>query len=152
MSDQSKETPADKLKREKAEKAQQDALDAEKQKLTDAAAAEADAIARDNEILAEKQRKADEDLAKDDAAMKEYQAKVSKAAEAAINDDQPEATVEEDDPAPANAQQDAAKQLETIALAYPLTTPDEHIVFGFGGNMFRLGQLRALFNLKRGGA
>jgi hypothetical protein len=43
----------------------------------------------------------------------------------------------------------AAKKLRLIATAYPLTTPDEHTVFGFGGHRFSLGELRALFSLQR---
>ena len=44
---------------------------------------------------------------------------------------------------------EAAALLELIARSYPTTTPDEHTVFGFGGHKCTLGDMRALFNLKK---
>lgn len=152
------ESPADKLKRQKAERAQQDALDAEKKKLEDAAVAEQAGIDADNKALAEKQRLADEKSAKDDAAMKAHQAKVDEASKAATEDD--ESDGEDEQPAlrpgqtrlpPDNTDDRAAaiKSLENIAISYPLTTPDSHVIFGFAGIRFTLGELRAIFNLRR---
>jgi len=42
----------------------------------------------------------------------------------------------------------AFKHLRTIAMSYPRTTPDEHVIFGFGGEKFSLGQLRDLTNIR----
>lgn len=44
----------------------------------------------------------------------------------------------------------AATNLRRIAQSYPLTTPDEHTIFGFGGFKFTLGELRALFDMQSG--
>jgi hypothetical protein len=41
----------------------------------------------------------------------------------------------------------AAENLKAIALSYQRSSPDSHVVFGFGGRKFTLGELRALFNL-----
>jgi hypothetical protein len=43
--------------------------------------------------------------------------------------------------------EDAHDKLRRIAVSYPQTTPDEHTVFGFGGERFNLGELRALFQI-----
>ena len=42
----------------------------------------------------------------------------------------------------------SAEKLRLIALSYPLTTPDEHIIFGFGGYKYTLGDLRDLTNVR----
>lgn len=42
----------------------------------------------------------------------------------------------------------AAEKLRLIALSYPLTTPDEHVIFGFGGHKYTLGDLRDLTNIR----
>lgn len=41
----------------------------------------------------------------------------------------------------------AVRKLRLIAVAYPQTTPDEHVIFGFGGHIFHLGDLRSLFGI-----
>lgn len=41
----------------------------------------------------------------------------------------------------------AAENLKAIALSYQRSSPDSHVIFGFGGKKFTLGELRALFNL-----
>lgn len=43
----------------------------------------------------------------------------------------------------------AGEKLRLIALSYPLTTPDEHRIFGFGGHVFTLGDLRNLMNIRQ---
>jgi hypothetical protein len=43
----------------------------------------------------------------------------------------------------------AGRKLRLIAMSYPQTTPNEHPVFGFGGHIFRLGDLRDLFALPK---
>jgi hypothetical protein len=45
--------------------------------------------------------------------------------------------------------EEAAKKLRLIAIAYPMTTPNEHTIFGFGGHRFVLGDLRDLFMLPK---
>jgi hypothetical protein len=119
------ESPADKLKREKAEKAEQDKLDAEKAALEEAAKAEEEGLKKDAELLAALDKKA-----------------------AALEDSRDDSA---SDTGKADAAHEAAKHLESIALEFPLSTPDEHVVFGFAGKKFTLGQLRSLFNLRRGG-
>lgn len=42
----------------------------------------------------------------------------------------------------------AAEKLRLIALSYPLTTPDEHVVFGFGGYRYTVGDLRDLTGVR----
>lgn len=42
----------------------------------------------------------------------------------------------------------AAEKLRLIALSYPLTTPDSHKIFGFGGYVFTLGELRDLMDIR----
>ena len=116
------------------------------------------------ELPADKlKREAAEKAAAEEAAKQqpELSDEAKKAQEAILNgpaDDEGDGADEEDgvltfqdaDPndkrAKANA---AAKKLRLIAVAYPLTTPDEHVVFGFGGHRFQLGELRALFDLQR---
>jgi vacuolar-type H+-ATPase subunit I/STV1 len=155
--DAGSESPADKLKREKAEKAAQDKLDADKAELEAKAKAEEEAIKRDNEILAQKQAEADAKSAADDARMKEHEAKVAEASRLAVDDDTSDG---EDEPAlrpgqtrlasvDSDDREAAIKNLETIALSYPLTTPDSHVIFGFGGVRFTVGELRSIFNLRR---
>ena len=133
-----KESPADKIKREAAEKADQKKLDEEKAKLEAEAKEQEAAIAADAE----------------------HQAKVDEAARAAIDDDESDGE-DEEQPARRPGQtfiptadidesEEAAKTLRQIAVSYPLTTPDSHVVFGFGGIKFSLGQLRALFRLQKG--
>lgn len=130
------ESPADRLKREKAEKAEQERLDAEKQKLIDAAAAEEAALKKDAETLA--------------AADAAKAAALNGPADGEGDGEEDPFPQARTDPNTAREEAVAAgKVLETIALSYPLTTPDEHTVFGFGGQRFTLGHLRALFNLKR---
>lgn len=43
----------------------------------------------------------------------------------------------------------AGQKLRSIALDYPLTTPDEQVVFGRGGITFTLGDLRDLTQVPR---
>lgn len=42
----------------------------------------------------------------------------------------------------------AAEKLRLIALSYPLTTGDEHVIFGFGGYKYTLGDLRDLTGVR----
>lgn len=42
----------------------------------------------------------------------------------------------------------AAEKLRLIALSYPRTTADEHVIFGFGGHRYTLGDLRDLTNIR----
>lgn len=42
----------------------------------------------------------------------------------------------------------AAEKLRLIALSYPRTTSDEHVIFGFGGHRYTLGDLRDLTNIR----
>ena len=42
---------------------------------------------------------------------------------------------------------DAQKKLRTIALSYPRSTPDAHIIFGAAGIRYTLGDLRDLFGM-----
>lgn len=115
-----KESAADRVKREAAEKADQAKLDAEK------AALEAEAA---------KAAKADEELAAKQALID---------GDGEEGEDEPEYT-----PSPANEKEAAAKKLRLIAADYPLSTPDEHVVFGRAGHRFTLGELRTLFDLQR---
>lgn len=54
---------------------------------------------------------------------------------------------------PPHWNEEAAKEaydlLRNLALSYPRTTPDQHVVVGFGGIIFRLEHLRALFGISR---
>lgn len=43
----------------------------------------------------------------------------------------------------------AAEHLYSIVCEFPQSTPDTHTVFGFGGKLFKLGDLRALFGMRR---
>ncbi len=42
----------------------------------------------------------------------------------------------------------AGEKIKLIALSYPLTTSDEHVIFGFGGHRYTLGDLRDLTNIR----
>lgn len=42
----------------------------------------------------------------------------------------------------------ASEKLRLIALSYPRTTGDEHIVFGFGGYRYTLGDLRDITGVR----
>lgn len=42
----------------------------------------------------------------------------------------------------------AGEKLRLIAISYPQTTPDEHVIFGFGGHRYTLGDLRDLTNVR----
>lgn len=129
------ETPADKAKREAAEKQAAD-----------------DKAKADAELQAKLKKAADEEEAR------------ILASDEGSNKDQPD----DDDPplraraaAPwmdnfkseeqAEAASAAAKQLYSIACEFPQSSPDTHTVFGFGGKLFKLGDLRALFGMRRGG-
>lgn len=114
------------------------------------------AAAKDNgseELPADKiKREAAEKAAADKAAAEEAALKGPADDEGDGADEEGEeesvfqAAAPKNDPEEAEA---AAKKLRLIATAYPDTTPHEHTVFGFGGHRFTLGELRALFGLKR---
>lgn len=128
-----KESPADRIAREKAEAEA-------KAKAEQAAKFEKDV--NDSEL---------------DAAMKEDDTAVSDEQLDAIekSDDEslfdPSIAVSEDaqklNQRRAELANAAAEKLRRIALDYPQSTPGEHTVFGRGGERFYLSDLRALFGL-----
>lgn len=42
----------------------------------------------------------------------------------------------------------AAEKLKLMAMSYPRTSPNEHVIFGVAGHRFTLGELRALTNIE----
>lgn len=134
------ETPADKAKREAAEKkaaadqAEKNAPSEPKLSPAEIAQAEKAAKAEADRLAAEKAAKAE--------------------AERIANMD--EIDVENEKSDRENAQNAAKAVVEaaydkmfTVTASYPVTTPNEHIVFGFGGTRINLGDLRALFGQRR---
>lgn len=117
-----KESAADRVKREEAEKAEQAKLDAEKAALAEAAA-KADA---------------------EEAALAEKQAAID-----GVGEEGDDAADEQYSPASADEKEAAAKKLRLITADFPLSTPDEHVVFGRAGMKFTIGELRTLFDLQR---
>lgn len=43
----------------------------------------------------------------------------------------------------------AVNKLRLIAQSYPVTTPDSHTLFGFGGHIFTIGELRYAVGIHR---
>lgn len=111
-----KETPADKAKREAAEKAE-----AEKQGKQEP---------EDNNLSGDALKEAERIMAGDDES-ESWMANFKNAEQS-------------------EAARKAASHLYAIACEFPQSTPDTHTVFGFGGKLFRLGDLRALFGMRRG--
>lgn len=114
-------SPADKLKAEKA--AQEKAI----QEASDKALAELENEPGDTE----------------ERALESGVGSASEAFEAEIN------RGDEDKAAKMARAEEAAKKLRLIATAYPITTPNEHTIFGFGGHRFVLGDLRDIFMLPK---
>lgn len=125
------ETPADRVKREAAEKAEMDKLDAEKKALEEAAEKEAAGIAADE---ARDKLRMEQEKASYEAGMFAEEAKPNPAEQARSANDE--------------AARAAYDKLHNIAQSYPLTTPGEHTIFGFGGFKFTLGELRTLCGLQ----
>lgn len=124
--DDGSETPADKAKREAAEKqAQEDAAKA------DAEAAEI--AAKNKELNDAAEKEAERIMASDEGSNAPSWRGNFKSAEQG------------------ESARQASGHLYAIACEYPQSTPDTHTVFGFGGKLFKLGDLRALFGMRRSG-
>lgn len=140
MAKEDKESPADRIAREKAEKlaAQQKADEEAERKQAEEAGrkqAEEDAAAAEND-----DEMSDEDI----AAMEAYENNGNPVAEASVTVNRTARQALDERRSRANA---AAEKLRLIAMSYPNTTPDEHTIFGFGGRVFHLGDLRAIFGV-----
>jgi len=138
------ETPADKAKREAAEKK--------------AAADQAEKNAPSEPKLnpAETTQAPAQDAAKQKAEADRLEAEKAAKAEAERIANMDEIDVENEKSDRENAQNAAKAIVEaaydkmfTVTASYPVTTPNEHIVFGFGGTRINLGDLRALFGQRR---
>lgn len=112
------ETPADKAKREAAEKAAAK-VETDKKAAEEAAKAEADRIANMSE------------------------------AEVADDAENTESEAERGLAERKEAKEEAYDKMFRVTATYPTTTPNEHVVFGFGGERIQLGDLRALFGQRR---
>ncbi len=125
----------------------------EQQKILDDAKAEKFAKAQE----AERTRAAEKHAA-EAAAQTEIENKLREAGKdaekAALDDDTPEDAFETDEaPIPANnaraAAEAAVQKLRTITMSYPVTTPNEHTIFGANGIRITLGDLRDAFMMNR---
>lgn len=124
------ESPADKLKREQ--------LEAESKK-------EAERIANQTEDEVQQENgDASKEPPEQDPEVAEEAKKPDPTLVAAFEDPEPK----EDPREIMRRRGEAARdKLMQIAQSYPVTTPNEHTIFGFGGVRFHLGDLRDLFGL-----
>lgn len=114
-----------------------------------AEAAEKERIAKEQEKLDPdaNNKPTNEELAKAaaDASAKIEQAEKDEKDIPVVEDDAPKAGTNNRRRAEAMV---AGEKLKVMAMSYPRTTPNEHIIFGVAGYKFTLGDLRVLTNIE----
>lgn len=146
------ESPADKAKREAAERAEQEKLDAEKQKMAEeakrqeAAAGGSGDKPEDPEVAKARQEKFAKAIAFEEARAANTAARPQPFPDSSTPISEPAQIERKFNEGPAKA---AAAKLDKMALALPSTTPGEHVLFGLGGTRFTAQDLRELTGIRR---